>query len=129
MSRQDQLVSVMQWHLSREMDEYGGSLGPHVLPELRAAHSVAGVAVYLEAAEPGRGIELLSRLADDPPEICPPLRKLPKPKKGGGVPPPPEPPEPIEPALLGAAVFALADSIANEKLANAAREQGARLMG
>jgi hypothetical protein len=52
--RQDQLlVSVMQWHLHREVDEYWGPLDPRVLPELRAAHAAAGMAVYLEAAAPG----------------------------------------------------------------------------
>jgi hypothetical protein len=119
----------MQWHLHREVDEYWGPLDPRVLPELRAAHSAAGMAVYLEAADPGRGIALLNRLADEPPELCPPLKKPPKPPKGGGDPGPPEPPEPIEPALLGAALVALADSINNKELANVARERGAGLMG
>lgn len=129
MSRQDHLVTAVQWQLHKEMDEYGAPLGSHVLPELRAAHSAASMAVYFEAAEPGRGIALLQALATEPPELCPPLPKLPKPPKGGGEPGPPEPPEPIEPALVGAGLVALADSIANADLAGAAREAGAELMG
>lgn len=129
MSRQDHLVTAMQWQLNKEMDDYGAPLGPHVLPELRAAHAAVTTAVYLEAADSGRGIALLNALASEPPELCPPLPKPPKPPKGGGEPGPPEPPEPIEPALLGAGVMALADSISNADLASAAREAGAMLMG
>ena len=129
MSREHELlVTVLQWHLHREVDEYWGPLDPRVLPELRAAHSAATAAVYLEAAEEDRGVALLNALADDPPELCPPLKKPPKPPKGGE-PGPPEPPEPIEPALIGASLVALADSIADEKLAEVARERGAQLMG
>lgn len=127
MSKQnDLLVKVMQHHV---VDEVWGPLDPRVhegmLPELRAASSVAGMAVYLEASEPGRGIALINAFAEEP-ELCPPLKKPPKPK--GPFPPGPEP-EPIEPVLVGAALVALADSIRNERIAEVARERGGELMG
>lgn len=129
MSKQNDLLVKLLRH--QVVDEVWGPLDPRVhegmLPELRAATSVAGMAVYLEASEPGRGVSLINALAEEP-ELCPPLKKPPKPKGGDPVPPDPEP-EPIEPVLVGAALVALADSIRNERIAEAARERGGELMG
>lgn len=126
--RNDHLVKLLKRQL---VDEVLGPLDPRIHeglpPELTAAYSVTSIAVYLEASEPGRGVALISAFSEEP-ELCPPLKKPPLPKGPFPVEPDPEP-EPIGPEVLGAALVAVADSISNEKIAAAAREYGAGLMG